>query len=55
MERGTCSTSEQRLQDDFGLTRLETTWLTAWNLAGAKDREDHTQETLSGTGQRKEK
>lgn len=41
---------EQRLQDDFGLTPLETTWLTAWNLAGAKDRENNSQETLFGGG-----
>jgi hypothetical protein len=29
---------EQRLQDDFGLAPVETTWLTAWDLTAAEDR-----------------
>lgn len=36
---------EQRLRDDFGLIPLETTWLTAWNLAAAKEGPENAKAT----------
>lgn len=41
---GHMSDFEQRLRDDFGMTPVETTWLTAWNLADAKDRHEGAEE-----------